>query len=611
MSRLIGTSVIIPVFNNWRLTERCLETLFANTPADLLADVIVVDNGSDDGTGLGLRRFSGVTSIRFPENRGFAVACNAGASIARGNILFFLNNDAFAHPGAVAALAQALDDPHVGIAGARLLYGDGSLQHAGMVACVGQLLWHLHVHLDGDLPDAQIPRDYLSVTGAAMAVRDEVFRAAGGFDEGYRNGYEDVDLCMRAWEAGYRVRYEPRSTFTHLESATSGRFAGEADNNGRFFGRWGRALESVPRLELSGLPAPGLLGDLASGSVAAQAGRHFMRNVRASGLPVRYYVAGTAPLAPEPQAWANETFNPAVFIDWLEPAAVTIEGRKRVLFLAPADAVEAKVFERVRFDAIWTPTFAARDLLLAAGVPRELVEVVRTGADNLAFGPNAQPFDFKIPSPLIVAYASRVTSDAALSSMLTVLGGVRSETALVLLTDLPGATLQARLVRVAGELGADVTANRRISIVSTDGSPDALVPGFFTAARVFLMPEAPEPTGFVLMCAMSAAAPIVAGDVPALREFLSPESALLGADAATMIAAADRALADPASMRTQRESAQFDAVRQYSVQLSVRRTRELLRRLCWGDVDGGAYAMTPDRAAALRAAMQRQEATVT
>ncbi len=610
MSRLVGTSVVIPVFNNWRLTERCLETLFANTPPDLLRDVIVVDNGSDDETGPGLRRFTGVTGIRFPENRGFAPACNAGASIARGHILLFLNNDAFARPGAVAALAGALDDPQVGIAGARLLYGDGSLQHAGMVACEGQLLWHLHVHLDGELPDALVPRDYLSVTGAAMAVREDLFRAAGGFDEGYRNGYEDVDLCMRAWEAGYRVRYEPRACFVHLESATAGRFTGEADNNGRFFGRWGEALRSIPRLALTPLPAPGLLGDVAGGTVAAQAGRHFMRHLRASGIPVRYYVDGTPPLPPEQLAWANETFNPAAFIDWLEPAAVAIDGAKRVLFLAPAGVEEARAFARVRCDAIWTPTFAARDLLLAAGAPRAQLDVVRIGADNHAFSPNATPFDFKIPLPLIVAYASRTTSDAALATMLTVLGGVRTETALVLLSDLPGDAVQARLVRIATQLGPHVTANRRISIVSTVGSGDALVAGFFTAARVFLMPEQPEPTGFVLMGAMSTAAPIVAADTPALREFLAPESALFGGDDGALIAAAERALADPASMRTLRESAQFDAVRQYSVQLSIRRSRELLRRLQWGDIDGSAYALTPERATALRAAMGGERAAV-
>src|SRR6202022_2522037 len=87
------------------------------------------------------------------------------------------------------------------------LYADGTLQCAGL-ALTPQLdaIGRLYVHLDGDAAQANVTRDDIALSGAALLVRSSVFREVGGFDEAYRNGSEDVDLCLKIWTHGFRCR---------------------------------------------------------------------------------------------------------------------------------------------------------------------------------------------------------------------------------------------------------------------------------------------------------------------------------------------------------------------------------------------------------------------
>jgi GT2 family glycosyltransferase len=204
-----SVTVIVPTYGNWWLTERCLRALEDNgLPGQ---QVVVVDDLSPDETRARLARTSGIDIAFAAENRGFAASCNAGAALARAEILLFLNADTVVQPGSIGALVDALDDPSVGIAGAKLLYPEGGMQHAGVIVDRNRVVRHAHWFRPEDLGDADVARDYPSVTGAALAIRAAVFRAVGGFDTAYRNGYEDVDLCFRIWAAGKRVRYVPRA----------------------------------------------------------------------------------------------------------------------------------------------------------------------------------------------------------------------------------------------------------------------------------------------------------------------------------------------------------------------------------------------------------------
>ena len=224
----MSVSVIIPLFNNYDMTVDCIESI--TQPCEL----ILVDNASTDAT-----QAMPVT-IRNDTNTGFAHACNQGAEAATGDVLVFINNDMVAHDGWLAPLVEQLDDPTVGIVGARLLYPNGTVQHSGVGVNFNQPpgleAWNRRD--DWTI----VPVDVDAVTGACLAISADLFYELGGFDEGFVNGYEDVDLCLSVAAAGLRVVYEPASVLTHYESQSGpSRFAHAGANIERLRTKWGAA----------------------------------------------------------------------------------------------------------------------------------------------------------------------------------------------------------------------------------------------------------------------------------------------------------------------------------------------------------------------------------
>jgi Glycosyltransferase like family 2 len=115
----------------------------------------------------------------------------------------------------------------------------------------GELIrWdHLHRRSAPGIASVNYEREFQSVTGASLLMRRSLFDAIGGFDEEYVNGWEDVDLCLRVREAGYKVIYQPESVLTHHESISSGRFDREKVNAERFLSLWGGKIAAdEPRL---------------------------------------------------------------------------------------------------------------------------------------------------------------------------------------------------------------------------------------------------------------------------------------------------------------------------------------------------------------------------
>lgn len=239
-------SIIIPVFNKLALTQACLESLRAHTDPDAV-EIIVVDNGSTDGSTAWLREREAAGELRLlapGENLGFARGCNLGAQASAGRYLLFLNNDTEVTPGWLAPLVDTLDrDPTVGATGARLLFPDGTIQHAG-VAIVEQETSpgvmefggrHIGWKLPGDTPGCNRPKTCQALTAACLLVRRRAFEAAGGYDEAYWNGNEDMDLCFKLGAAGWRLVYTPASVVTHHESQSGPE-------------RWRRVRENVDLL---------------------------------------------------------------------------------------------------------------------------------------------------------------------------------------------------------------------------------------------------------------------------------------------------------------------------------------------------------------------------
>lgn len=232
-------SIVIPVYNKAHLTRQCLDRILSEPPKYPF-EIIVVDDGSRDGTpnllaGYGDR----IRVVTHPSNKGFATTCNDGAAAAAGEYLVFLNNDTIPFPGWLDVLVEYIQaNPQVGIVGSKLLFPDGTIQHAGVAIC--QDFWPRHIYggLSADHPAVNKARRMQAVTGACMLLPRELFLRVGGFDTVFINSYEDIDLCLRIGALGYEVHFCPQSKLIHLESISEGRKDNEIYSANIFHQRW-------------------------------------------------------------------------------------------------------------------------------------------------------------------------------------------------------------------------------------------------------------------------------------------------------------------------------------------------------------------------------------
>lgn len=279
-------SVVVPAYNNWWLTQRCLDALDAlRATAAVRFETIVVDNASGDETPQRLSEIAWIRSVRLDPNANFCGAANAGAAVATAPIVLFLNNDAWPLGDALTPIAAAFEGNEVAIAGAALFYEDGVTQGAGCVLLPNAHWFLSYRNLPADLPAVRTSHDAVVVPGAALAVRREWFLESGGFDSAFRNGFEDADLCMRAHAHGLRARYVAEARFAHYEGATIGRFDWEERNERLFYERWARALAAIPRTQRGEVGAI-VVRAARSGDAGDAALRDLLEAIRSYGHPV-------------------------------------------------------------------------------------------------------------------------------------------------------------------------------------------------------------------------------------------------------------------------------------------------------------------------------------
>ncbi|MCJ2080627.1 glycosyltransferase [Methylobacterium sp. J-090] len=190
-------------------------------------EVIIVDNASDPETRALFARIDGATIVLNDSNIGFGPACNAGAALAHGQRLLFLNPDVDLMPGALRALLDTFSEfDAVGIVGARLVFPGGLLQEAGANFHDDAQTTHPYGRglADPFASEASFAREVGYVSGAVLMIEAALFRQLDGFDDGFAPAYfEDTDLCVRCHQAGRRVIYQPRAIAIHVENVTSAR----------------------------------------------------------------------------------------------------------------------------------------------------------------------------------------------------------------------------------------------------------------------------------------------------------------------------------------------------------------------------------------------------
>jgi O-antigen biosynthesis protein len=175
----------------------------------------------------------------------FSAINNVAAEYARGEILVFLNDDVEPLRAEwLSSIASGLEPEAVGIVGAKLLYPSGAIQHAGVVVGMGDGAGHVNRYkYRGDYWRwVDETRDVSAVTGACLGIRAELFRRLGGFNADFPNNYNDVDLCLRVREKGYRVVYEPGALLRHYEGQTRKLYVDYAERE-KFYLRWHRVIE--------------------------------------------------------------------------------------------------------------------------------------------------------------------------------------------------------------------------------------------------------------------------------------------------------------------------------------------------------------------------------
>ena len=209
-------SVLLPVFNRADLTLRCLRSLAA---IQLPMEIVVIDNASTDLTAALLGRTEGAIVVRNTQNVGFLAAINQAADLARGETLLLLNSDTEVLPGSLEAALETLSaSTSNGAVVGRLVHPDGKLQEAGAIVWRDASCQSYGRGDDPNGPAYMFRRAVDYGSAAFLLTRRATFLELGGFDSRFSPAYyEDVDYCVRLWERGQQVIYEPKAVVLHHE----------------------------------------------------------------------------------------------------------------------------------------------------------------------------------------------------------------------------------------------------------------------------------------------------------------------------------------------------------------------------------------------------------
>ncbi len=223
-------SVIIPNKDEKETLQTCLESLKKNTSYRNFEIIIIENNSTTEEIFRYYKELSKdpqIHLLRWGKEFNYSAINNFGAAHARGEYLLFLNNDVKSiDPDWMEEMLGVCQRPEVGGVGAKLIYPDNTIQHAGCVIGMGGIAGHMFVDMPADrtgyLHKASLLQDMSAVTAACLMMKKEVFEQAGGFTEELAVAFNDVDLCLKVRKNDYLIVYDPYAKLYHMESKTRG-----------------------------------------------------------------------------------------------------------------------------------------------------------------------------------------------------------------------------------------------------------------------------------------------------------------------------------------------------------------------------------------------------
>jgi len=220
---LPAVSIVMPAYNGWDLTYKCLASIKENT-LGVSYEIIIGDDASTDETKNIKDYIKNIVVIRNEKNLEFLHNCNHAATYAKGKYILFLNNDTEVRPGWLSSMVDLMEkDETIGMTGSKLIYPNGKLQEAGAIIWKDASGWNFGHRQDPEAPEFNYVKEADYISGASILIRTDLWKKIGGFDSRYAPAYsEDSDLAFEVRKHGYKVVYQPLSEVIHYEGYTHG-----------------------------------------------------------------------------------------------------------------------------------------------------------------------------------------------------------------------------------------------------------------------------------------------------------------------------------------------------------------------------------------------------
>lgn len=246
-------SIVIPVYNQFEYTYRCVESILKNS-GNVRYEIIIANDCSTDLTTKIESILPGVICVTNEQNLRFLRNCNNAAKRAKGKYILFLNNDTQVLEDWLSPLVSLIESaPDVGMVGSKLIYPDGRLQEAGGILWRDGSAWNFGNGQNPALPEFNYVKQVDYISGAAIMLSRSLWEEIGGFDEYFAPAYcEDSDLAFTVRKMGYRVLYQPKSVVVHFEGVSngtdtsSGQKKYQIENSEKFRVKWKEELDRHP-----------------------------------------------------------------------------------------------------------------------------------------------------------------------------------------------------------------------------------------------------------------------------------------------------------------------------------------------------------------------------